>query len=275
MGREAMHRDCTQIRTIEDFEAYYKEAVADRLQIERKMIEENRTNPSWTIEGSCEWCQEKSSFSMDWQSSNGGEPNFRERMICPHCGLNSRQRFVASYLRHTLQERKEPPEGIYLYEQVTPFYRQIQGRLGLIRVTGSEYLGFDKKPGETIEGIRHEDALNLSFEDRSFDVVVSNDVYEHVPDIQRTFHEAARVLRGGGKLLFSIPFYPNERKTRQRASIERGEIVSSLPEQFHGNPLSGKGSLVFYEFGWDLLDFCKEAGFKDACMIAYYSLSHG
>lgn len=62
----------------------------------------------------------------------------------------------------------------------------------------------------------------------------------------------------------SIPF-TQSKKTVQRAIMKNGVIKHLLPEQYHGDPLSGKkGSLVFYGFGWDFFDICKESGFTDA-----------
>jgi len=54
-----------------------------------------------------------------------------------------------------------------------------------------------------------------------------------------------------------------------------GELECLLPEQYHGNPVSEKGSLVFYDFGWDILESCKAAGFNDAYLLSYYSLFYG
>jgi len=76
-------------------------------------------------------------------------------------------------------------------------------------------------------------------------------------------------------LLVSIPFSGNYKETIRRAVLENGEIKNLLPEVYHGNPLSKKGSLVFYEYGWDFLDFLKDAGFSDAYMLAYYSILYG
>ena len=53
--------------------------------------------------------------------------------------------------------------------------------------------------------------------------------------------------------------------------MKEGEIIHLLPEQYHGNPISEKGSLVFYNFGCDILDMLKEAEFGDVYMLSYYS----
>jgi len=172
-------------------------------------------------------------------------------------------------------ENQKKIENIYLYEQVTQFYEYAKITFTDKNVIGSEYLGFDKKPGEIIKNIRHEDALNLSFENNYIDIIISNDVFEHVPDIKGALSESYRVLRESGKLVFSIPFYCNELETKKRATLENGRVISILPDQYHGNPISNEGSLVFYDFGWDILQLCREAGFKNSYMLGYYSFFYG
>lgn len=46
------------------------------------------------------------------------------------------------------------------------------------------------------------DALNTRFEDSSFDVVVCNQMYEHVPDSGKLFKEIYRILKPGGVCYF-------------------------------------------------------------------------
>jgi ubiquinone/menaquinone biosynthesis C-methylase UbiE len=53
------------------------------------------------------------------------------------------------------------------------------------------------------------DAQNLPFADDSFDLLVSCETVEHLPDIQRGFHEMHRVTRPGGKLFLTTPNYAN------------------------------------------------------------------
>lgn len=144
-----------------------------------------------------------------------------------------------------------------------------------VNIIGSEYLGYDKKPGEIINNLRHEDALNLSFENESIDIIVSNDVYEHVPDIKKVIQESYRVLKNKGKVIFTVPFYCFENEIKQRALIKNKEIINLMPAQFHDNPISEKGSLVFYDFGWDLLNLYLKLGFKDVYALTYYSLFYG
>jgi len=48
-----------------------------------------------------------------------------------------------------------------------------------------------------------DDAMNLTFNDETFDVVICSQVYEHVPDARRMMAEIRRVLRPGGVCYFA------------------------------------------------------------------------
>lgn len=48
------------------------------------------------------------------------------------------------------------------------------------------------------------DAENLPFDDNSFDIVFSNGVLHHTPDMARAFAEAGRVLRPGGQFWVTV-----------------------------------------------------------------------
>ena len=267
--------ELTAYRNMVDFQEYYNSTLDKRLAVEKYFASKYKNKISWIFKGYCQCCERDTDFLADWRYSDGVLPNYRERLVCSYCGLNNRQRFVGDYLKKVLKNRKEVFR-IYCYEQVTNFYQHMARYLSNADFTGSEYLGHNKKNGEIIAGIRHEDALSLSFDSGLFDFIISNDVYEHVPDVKIALGEAYRCLKKNGVLIFSIPFFVDERITKQRVTInEEGEMIHLFPEQYHGNPLSQKGSLVFYDFGWDILDYCKEKGFKDVYMVAYYSLFYG
>jgi SAM-dependent methyltransferase len=71
----------------------------------------------------------------------------------------------------------------------------------LIGATG--YVGLDSDPtrGPDVVG----SALDLPFQDASFDSVLCNEVIEHVPDPQLALREIHRVLRPGGLLYLTAP----------------------------------------------------------------------
>ncbi len=246
-------------------------------EVEALMAEAHRSDEEWVHHGWCDLCRQASRFTCDWKFAEEKKPNFRERLFCKVCGLNVRLRLVVRMIRESLEALKgdateQRVPRVYLYEQVTPLYRALS-KLDGIDFVGSEYLGHDVAPGTYQDGIRHEDALHLSFPDEDFDLVVSNDVYEHVPDIRRALAEACRVLRPGGALVATLPFHFGP-TTLQRARLVNGAVEHLEPPQYHENPVSDLGSLVFYDFGWDLLELCREAGFSDARFVGVHSFFH-
>ena len=56
---------------------------------------------------------------------------------------------------------------------------------------------------------RAEDAANLSFEDNSFDLVVSQNVFHHIPNWEKAVQEIGRVLRPGRYLIWLDIVFPN------------------------------------------------------------------
>lgn len=257
------------------------ERTADRQWYAEQLASTVAAHAEWRIPGFCPACEAASNFTGTTPAGSTLAapvvPNYREGLHCPGCGLNNRQRLAAATLRAAIAAR--PAAGaIYLHEQITPMYEWVGRALGDRReVIGSEYLGPEHAPGAVVDGIRHEDALGLSFADASLDLILSTDVLEHVPRIEPALEEAVRVLRPGGAMVFSIPFHYLEQTTVQRAELQAdGTVTHHRPAEFHGNPTRpDEGSLVFYDYGWDLLDRCRAAGFDDAAAIAAWSPAHG
>lgn len=90
---------------------------------------------------------------------------------------------------------------------------------------------------------RLDDAMNLSFADCSFDIVICSQVYEHVPDPSRMMSEICRVLRPGGVCYFAA--------TNRWALVEKHHrlpFLSWLPPKLADvyMRLMGKGD-AYYE----------------------------
>jgi SAM-dependent methyltransferase len=100
------------------------------------------------------------------------------------------------------------------------------GRGGYVRElarAGAEVIGGDfsfralqaatEKTGEAGNGppaaLIQSDAQNLPFAGNSFDVVISCETVEHLPDIRRAFAEMFRVTKPGGRLFLTTPNYAN------------------------------------------------------------------
>jgi SAM-dependent methyltransferase len=183
------------------------------------------------------------------------------------------KRLVATLLKQELSAKQG--QQVYFMEQVTPIYKWASATFSQQLVTGSEYLGHQYEGGTTVQGIRHEDIENLSFFDAHLDLIVSNDVFEHVPNPAKAFAECARVLKPGGVMLATIPFHRANDYSAVRARLDNGQVEHILSPAYHGNPVSADGSLVFTDFGWDLLYVINESGFTDVVVDTYASLDHG
>ena len=112
----------------------------------------------------------------------------------------------------------------------------------------------DITPGQYKNGIRCENLERMTFENESFDLMVTQDVLEHVLNPDRAFREIARILKPGGAHVFTVPFY-YWKETFVRA-LETSEGIKYLADlEYHGNPINSEGSLVVTEWGENLVDF--------------------
>lgn len=134
------------------------------------------------------------------------------------------------------------------------------------RVTCSEY--FDGVPaGEMANGVQCQDVQKLTYDDASFDLCTSTEVFEHVPDDARGFAELHRVLRPGGRLVFSVPM-TSANSTVERALIEKGSVRHLLPPEYHSDRIRGQGRvLVYRDYGLDIVDRLMVQGFRDARLV--------
>lgn len=191
--------------------------------------------------------------------------SMRESMYCLFCGSSYRLRLLAraiSYLvagnaDQSLQQRIKSGQmdeiRIAEINSCGVLHDILRHAPGL---SYSEYVPSD-------ESVRREDIENLTYESESFDLVLTSDVLEHVPDVNRALQETYRVLRPGGAHIMTVPLLM-DRKTRIRAKREKnGSINKLLTASHHG---SGEDDyLVWSEFGSDFALTCKKAGFD-----AYY-----
>lgn len=202
-------------------------------------------------------------------------PNYREMMICPVTGLNCRNRAVLLSMRHFLDADALRKQRIYLTEQVTGFFRYFKSRYP--QAVGSEFLGAQATGGAVVKGVRHEDVTALSFPDGSFDLTLTLEVLEHVPDYRRAFGELCRCTRPGGTVIITAPFDPGRYEHQIRARVNaRGEVEHLMEPEYHGDPVNAQGGILCFQyFGWQILEELKEAGFREAKAVFTWSLYHG
>jgi SAM-dependent methyltransferase len=113
-----------------------------------------------------------------------------------------------------------------------------------------------------------QDLQALTFSNDSFDLVITEDVLEHVKDYKRAVAEIRRVLKLGGKHIFTVPFL-RDQETLIRVDGKGEQEVHLEPPEYH---LDSEGeSLTYRTFGTDLLDTLSSSGFETEIDHSCYS----
>ncbi|WP_394001296.1 class I SAM-dependent methyltransferase [Luteimonas sp. WGS1318] len=216
------------------------------------------------LPGICDACGAADGFHPLQHPSDG-----REGLHCKACGCMARQRAVARVLAGLLDETSLP--SVYLTEQASPLYVALRRRFPA--TIGSEYVSRRWRRLRLMlwlwrhgvfQRIRRGDVTRLGYADASLDAVSSLDVLEHVPDADAAFRELARVIRPGGSLVATVPFYQDAPLSTRIASLDLGgNVVFHGTPEYHGDPLGG-GVVCFHHFGWDLPTLLTNAGFSAA-----------
>jgi SAM-dependent methyltransferase len=126
----------------------------------------------------------------------------------------------------------------------------------------SEYFGEAIASGASINGMRHEDLQALSFKDSSLDIVISTEVFEHIPDPYKAHSEVYRVLRHGGFHVFTVPFNHIVEKDIEYAKLSKnGSVIYLREPMYHKDPIRRAGVLVFNVFSVDMVSKLCDSGF--------------
>jgi glycosyltransferase involved in cell wall biosynthesis/SAM-dependent methyltransferase len=116
----------------------------------------------------------------------------------------------------------------------------------------SEYLGPEHESGEIVQGILNQDLQKTSFDDESFDVIITSEVFEHIPDAISAEKEVMRILRTGGVYCFTVPFLPAGEHDVVLAEMDpQGQVEYFAEPQFHSDPIRpDEGALVYRLFSF-------------------------
>ena len=179
-------------------------------------------------------------------------PNWRESLIGN--GLLSRSRAVLWMLERlygSLDALKQ--KEVYLVEALTGFSLWVRRHLGTERVLCSEFL---VEAEANFSDVPHQDLCELTLSSTSLDLVLCNELFEHVRHLDQAFSEIARVLKPGGRLVATCPmaFGQNDSIIKALSDVETGETRIFGEPEFHGDPVRpDHGSLVFQIPGWQVL----------------------
>jgi lipopolysaccharide biosynthesis protein/glycosyltransferase involved in cell wall biosynthesis/nitrogen regulatory protein PII len=201
--------------------------------------------------GWCPICEKKVTFSAKYEW-------LRDHYLCSDCGSIPRERA----LMHVIQERYPKWRDLRIHES-SPGNRgaSVKLREQCKHYVASQYdpvLGFGNTHPKN--GYRSEDLEKQTFPEKSFDIVVTQDVMEHIFDAEAAFKDIHRTLKPGGAHIFTTPLINKKKPTQQWAKrMPDGSIAYLHPPEYHGNPMSNEGSLVTWHWGCDIVDYIQRA----------------
>lgn len=163
-----------------------------------------------------------------------------ESATCPQCGSVARDRFLlwCAARRGAL---KGSPRVLETSPRMGDDYRKMMRRQ-------LDYRASDFDLGSHIADI-HLDLQAIDLPDQSLDVVLTPHVLEHVPHTQQALTELHRVMAPGGRVYLQVP-------------LLHGVTAAPPAPEFHAD-----NTPVFWNFGWDLTDSLRSAGFVTTVLV--------
>lgn len=222
------------------------------------------------FKGNCNICGAESFFILDNYLMH------RESFLCDSCRATNRNRQIANGLLKYFQKRGLASTCI------NDLAKELEGKDFTIYDTDSNYYvanllkkysGYitsdyreDMNLG-TLLGKNHycQDLSNLTFEDNSFDVVISSDVFEHIRLYKQAIKEISRVLKSGGSYIFTVPF--NSKVDEHQTYIDvidendPSKDIELKPLVFHGDTITNRGTLLYRIYGKKIFREFEDAGF--------------
>ena len=197
--------------------------------------------------------------------------NLRETCICIKCRSKNRHgqiAYVASHIVGRAKKRcisslkdftKLDDFVVYNTKSRGPIHEWLSKMKNYVC---SEYFGYSYKSGDFVNNIMHQDLMDMSLNTESVDLVISSDVFEHIPDPYKAHEEVYRVLKRGGRHIFTVPFYQTEFIDEDRTITDsNGNTVFLKEPIYHGDPIRPEGALVYKIFSLEMLIKLRRIGF--------------
>jgi SAM-dependent methyltransferase len=193
--------------------------------------------------GYCHCCRQDTIFTShgDW---------LRDTYLCDKCGSIPRQRALQHILDRyfsdwsSLKIHESSPSNT-LISQLCDNYSSSQFLEGVP-------LGSEK------EGVRCENLEKLTFADETFDLVITQDVMEHVHTPKAAFNSIMRVIKPGGAHVFTAPKHPGLKSSYPRIQVTENGIEHLMKPEYHGNPVGDGRALVTWDYGDDFENLVME-----------------
>lgn len=213
--------------------------------------------------GYCPICESKTIFLKfdDW---------LRDNYRCLRCMSIPRERALMVVLDEFYPEWRK-----------LKIHESSPGKRGLSRKIMKQCPGYipsqyyqDAPSGSKVGSSLSENLEQQSFPDHEFDLVITQDVLEHVLHPQKAFSEIERTLKKNGAHIFTTPYYPDQH-TKYRV-LREGDAMKFLAEPvYHKNPIDKRGSLVTADWGIDLPEIIYQSSKMKTRVISHRNIFNG
>jgi SAM-dependent methyltransferase len=205
----------------------------DRLRQQHKYAADMRNT------GYCHCCRQETVFEIrgDW---------LRDQYLCLNCFSIPRQRhiqyvldsFFKGWEEKNIHESSPANDLISRYCTSYSFSQYFEG----------------VNEGSLIDGVRCENLESLTFPDCTFDIFITQDVFEHILNPERAASEIMRVLKPSGFHVFTAPKNKGITVSYPRARMAGKKIEYIEEAMYHGNPVGDGRALVTWDYGDDFED---------------------
>jgi len=219
-------------------------------------------------EGICPICEKQTTFRADG-------PWLRDTLKCFSCpnGSVPRERALAMVLNEMIPDWR----NLRIHES-SPANRGISAKL---RAEAKNYT-----PTQFYQGLKrgvkqgdfyNEDLQCQTFDDEQFDLFVSLDVLEHIPEPHLAIKEIWRTLKVGGVMLCTFPVRRDVSKAMEyRVKQDSSGALQYVKEPvYHGNPINSKGALVTVDYGYDVHNYIAACADFDVRVYRFDDRTHG
>jgi len=198
------------------------------------------------INGYCPICEQSAKFIANGQW-------YRGALKCQSCdgGSIPRERAMAHILNREMPDWRHAS-----IHECSPMDSGISRKM---RKECESYIGShyysDHPFGCIVGNWRNENIEATTFPDKTFDIVITMDVTEHLYNPSAMFRDVWRTLKRGGVYLSTFPIRKYQVEAAKPRAVKRhdGSINFLInPPEYHGNPIDSNGALVTWDFGYEI-----------------------
>ena len=208
--------------------------------------------------GFCPCCEQETLFQSN-------ESWLRDNYFCSKCGCLPRERALMTVINMFFPNWRE----LKIHE-ASPVDRGASVKLKneCKNYTASQFWP-EKKFGEIYNGFYNIDLEKQDFNNDIFDLIITQDVFEHLYNPDKACKEIYRTLKVGGAHICSIPMVNKDKPTEKWSIKKNDEIIFLKEPDYHGNfPVS-------YHYGYDLCFLIHKWSKLNSIMISIDNLDNG